>query len=166
VRGGASDHGVKDSVSDPVPTGFRQAEPDERPRSDSEASEGTPIHQSGWNEYTSKEGLTSAPASQVRPSHYWTWRVLSAGFSAEECEAIRGIGRDVIVDHMLRAAEEGQPVRAEWCLSGELIDALRRTVGAEEPERVGPLLSCLPPGTRYEEVQLFLKCRKRHPDEF
>jgi ATP-dependent DNA helicase RecQ len=99
--------------------------------------------------------------AEARPCHYWTWRLLSAGFSVEECEAIREIGRDVILDHLLRAVEEGWPVRAEWCLSAELLEALRRTGGLEEPVQVRSLLSRLPSGTRYEEVQLFLKCRQR-----
>ena len=50
----------------------------------------------------------------VQPSHYWTWRLLSSGFTAEESAAIRGIRREVLLDHALRAVEEGRPFRAEW----------------------------------------------------
>ncbi|HUT95624.1 MAG TPA: RecQ family ATP-dependent DNA helicase [Thermoguttaceae bacterium] len=113
---------------------------------------------SGWFDNAPTEG---APAPEARPSHYWTWRLLSAGFCVEECEAIRGIGRDMILDHMVRAAEEGWPVRAEWCLSAELLEALRRVVTSEEPVAARSLLSRLPPGTRHKEVQLFLQCRKK-----
>jgi ATP-dependent DNA helicase RecQ len=105
------------------------------------------------------KGFSSRVRPAARPSHYWTWRLLSAGFSVEECEAVRQIGREEILDHMLRAVEEGWPVRVEWCLSGELVAALSRTASLEEPVR--SLLARLPPGTRYEEVQLFLKCRQR-----
>ena len=102
---------------------------------------------------------TSEPA--VQPSHYWTWRLLSAGFSAEECEAIRGIEREAVLDHALRAVESGWEVRAEWCLGAELLEALEEAVGRGDPQQIRPLMSQLPEGTRYEEVQLYLKCRRR-----
>ncbi len=98
--------------------------------------------------------------TEVRPSHYWTWRLLSAGLSARECEAIRGINRDEVVGHLLRALDEGRPVRADWCLGGELLAALEAAVGPQESAPIQPLLSRLPPGTRDAEVQLFLKCRR------
>jgi superfamily II DNA helicase RecQ len=41
--------------------------------------------------------------SVAHPSRYWTQRLLSAGFSVDECAAIRGLPRDVIVDHAHRA---------------------------------------------------------------
>ncbi len=105
---------------------------------------------------TSSEGGKSARPPADRPSHYWTWRLLSDGFSADECGAIRGIGRDVIVDHLLRAAEQGLPVRPEWCLSETLLRELRRLVTSEAPEPIASLLSQLPAGTRHEELRLFL----------
>jgi ATP-dependent DNA helicase RecQ len=95
----------------------------------------------------------------AQPSHYWTWRLLSAGFSADECQAIRGLSREVVLDHALRAMESGLPVRAEWCLSSEVLGALEKAVGPSHASHVRPLLSQLPAGACYEEVQLFLKCR-------
>ena len=103
----------------------------------------------------------SPRAGEVRPSHYWTWRLLKAGFSAEECKAIRGLERNVVLNHALRAVEEGWPVPDEWCLSPELLAALRATIGSEEPEQIRPILAELPPGATYAEVQLFLKCRRQ-----
>jgi len=95
----------------------------------------------------------------VRPSHYWTWRLLEAGFSVAECAAIRSLEPEEVLDHALRAIDSGWPVEARWCLSAELLSALEAVVGGEPPEEIRPLLAQLPPGTRYEEVQLFLKCR-------
>jgi len=110
-----------------------------------------------------------ATSSVVQPSHYWTWRVLAAGFSIVECMAIRGQSREVVLDHVLRAVESGWPVQAHWCLPPELLRALDRLVGADPPEQIRPLLPHLPPGTQYEEVQLYLKCRahriREHSDE-
>lgn len=94
------------------------------------------------------------------PSHYWTWRLLSAGFSAQECEAIRGLSREAILEHVIRAVEEGWPVRMERCLSAELLRALDAVVGPDQPAEIRPLLARLPSGTRYAEVQLYLMCRR------
>ncbi len=54
------------------------------------------------------------PPAGSQPSHYWTWRLLTAGFAPEECAAIRGLSADVVLDHALRAADCGWPVQAEW----------------------------------------------------
>ena len=50
--------------------------------------------------------LLSPLSPSSRPSHYWTWRLLSAGFSVEECAAIRGLSREVIEEHARRAEGE------------------------------------------------------------
>jgi ATP-dependent DNA helicase RecQ len=47
------------------------------------------------------------PSSITPPAHYWTRRLLSAGFSVDECAAIRRLPRDVILDHARRGEEEG-----------------------------------------------------------
>ena len=99
-----------------------------------------------------------------RPSHYWTWRLLSKGFSPDECQAIRGLGRKTIVDHALRAVEEGMPVQPEWCLAAELLTALENLVDPAQPPATSSLLPQLPPDTRREEVDLYLKCRRQTPE--
>jgi hypothetical protein len=100
---------------------------------------------------------TTSPAAQ--PSHYWTWRLLAGGFSPAECATIRGMTTDVVLDHALRAIDSGSAVEVGWLLSADLTARLERLIGDREPERIRPLLAKLPRGTRYEEVQLFLKCR-------
>jgi hypothetical protein len=79
----------------------------------------------------------------------------------EECMAIRGLRQEVVLDHALRAAESGWAVRPEWCLSPELLAALQAVTGDAVPQQIRPLLAQLPPGTRYEEVQFYLKSRIR-----
>jgi hypothetical protein len=84
---------------------------------------------------------------------------LAAGFAADDCVAIRGIARDVVLDHALRAIDNGWAVEVQWLLDARLIAALAELVGDKQPERIRPLLAKLPNGTRYEEVQLYIKCR-------
>jgi ATP-dependent DNA helicase RecQ len=99
-----------------------------------------------------------------QPSHYWTWRLLAAGFAPEESAAIRGFSPDVVLDHALRAADCGWPVQAEWFLEPGLLARLEKLIGDEPPARIRPLLARLPAGTRYEHVQFFLKCRGQTGD--
>jgi ATP-dependent DNA helicase RecQ len=94
-----------------------------------------------------------------QPQHYWTWRLLSQGFKVDECMQIRGLAREVVLDHALRAMESGCRVEVGWFLSPHVCQAISQVVGDAVPARIRPLMAKLPAGIRYEEVQLFLKCR-------
>jgi hypothetical protein len=98
--------------------------------------------------------------AESHPPHYWTWRLLAAGFTPVECATVRGMEEDVVLDHALRAVEAGWQVQAAWFLSPELTATLESVIGPTDPQRIRPLLSRLPPGTRYGHVQWFLACRK------
>ena len=80
-------------------------------------------------------------------------------FLGGQCLAIRGITRETLLDHLLQAAESGLAISAAWCLTEEKIAALNRVIGENPPKQIRPLLPQLPPGTCYEEVQIYLKCR-------
>ena len=101
-----------------------------------------------------------AAASGARASHYWTWRLLAAGFTPDECATIRGIDGDVVLDHALRAADEGWRIESGWFLTAQLAAAMEQVIGPADPQRIRPLLPQLPRGVRYEQVQWFLKCRR------
>jgi len=107
-------------------------------------------------------GRQDACPTDGRPSHYWTWRLLSDGYSAAECAEIRGVAPEEVLDHLLRAAENGLSVQIGWLLSPEQITALEKAVGPEPPQRLRPLLAKLPQGIQYEHLQLFLRCRTSH----
>jgi ATP-dependent DNA helicase RecQ len=102
-----------------------------------------------------------AADGRIRPSYYWTWRLLADGFTAEECTAIRGISREIMLDHAARAVENGLVVRAEWLITPKTLDAMQSTIGPEPQPQIRSLLEQLPPGTTYEEIELFLKCRRQ-----
>ena len=104
-------------------------------------------------------GPPEAPLA-APPSHYWTWRMLAAGFTPEECAAARSLASEVVLDHALRAADEGHPVEAAWFLAPERIARIERLLGDDPPTRLRPLLEKLPRGTRYEELQLVVKSRR------
>ncbi len=47
---------------------------------------------------------SDASAPPAHPSHYWTERLLAAGFTVDECAAIRGLSRDTIIEHAREAS--------------------------------------------------------------
>ena len=101
----------------------------------------------------------SDAAPEIHPSYYWTWRLLKAGFSLDECAAVRRLDRGVILDHALEAVENGYPVRPESCLGPGLLAALESVAAGADILQIQPIMAKLPAGTRQEEVLLFLKCR-------
>ncbi len=96
------------------------------------------------------------PEIDRQPTHYWTWRLLNKGFSVAECAAIRGLSAEEILDHAICAAREGRRVELEWCLSADLVRELESAVAGTRVADPDILLGRLPPGTRREEVLLFL----------
>ena len=98
----------------------------------------------------------------AQPDWYWTWKVLAAGCSLEECERIRQLERNVIWEHLLAAAHAGQQVPAQWVLSPAQIGYLERLLadlgGQAEDEPVHPL----PDGVEPAQWRLFLLHRHQH----
>jgi hypothetical protein len=105
--------------------------------------------------------LPDLPAGAKSRPFYWTYRLLAAGFSPRDCSAIRRLDEEVILDHALHAVESGWLFHAKWCLSAELLQTLDRLVGRDPHPMIRTILAQAPPGTRYQEVQLFLQCRER-----
>ena len=46
-----------------------------------------------------RQPAASLASPPRHPSHYWTQRLLSAGFTVDECAAIRGSPREVVLEH-------------------------------------------------------------------
>ncbi|MHC4402083.1 MAG: RecQ family ATP-dependent DNA helicase [Planctomycetota bacterium] len=149
----------------------RPAEPAKTPPTLESEEPGAPVSTAGGIEAPQlppdatrlPASTASAEEAKARPSHYWTWRLLSAGFSAAECEIIRGAGPEMILHDVLRAVDEGWPVRVEWCLSEERLATLQKAVGSMSAAHVDAWLAELPPGAARWEGELFLKCRTVPP---
>jgi superfamily II DNA helicase RecQ len=101
----------------------------------------------------------SQASEHVHPPHYWTWRVLASGFSADECRQIRQLTAEELREHLLSAAQDGQPVDPRWLLTGAQIKALdnllRGGSSRDEPDR----WRNLPQGVTDQDARLFVLCR-------
>ena len=161
----AAGHSPKKTPHEPGPvaaTTPTQSHPMQKPPSapepnavvDERGSEAPPSAAASTVSFTSRDETSG------QPSHYWTWRLLTAGFNPDECGAIRAIDPDTVLDHALRAADAGLHVDARWFLSAELIAQIEKIAPQSPAARIRPLLERLPRGTRYEAVQLVLKTRR------
>ena len=65
-----------------------------------------PENTSGERRVDSGEPSIHHSAFNIQHSSYWTQRLLSAGFTVEECIAIRGLSREVILEHSRLAERE------------------------------------------------------------
>ncbi|MBN2024600.1 MAG: RecQ family ATP-dependent DNA helicase [Pirellulales bacterium] len=108
---------------------------------------------------TRREASPACPAEQG--DSYWTWRLLAAGFSLDECVRVRGLPRETLVDHAIQAAADGRPVPVELCFDPRAMERLRRVVlpGQEEPDLA--TRDGLPDGISRKEVLLYLRCRSK-----
>jgi ATP-dependent DNA helicase RecQ len=97
---------------------------------------------------------------EPRPDHYWTWRLLYEGYSPRQCAVIRRLEPEDVLDHAVRAAEDGNTVLAQWFLDRKQIAAIERVLGDDPPRQIRPLLKRLPREIRYQHVELVLRCRQ------
>jgi len=82
---------------------------------------------------------TTNPDSNGHPPHYWTWRLLLAGFRPDECAAIRGLSDEQVWEHALCAAHSGWPVDSTWYDSPSRRKELERARAAHRKAGVSGL---------------------------
>ncbi len=102
-----------------------------------------------WDSAAPTESMSTMMASinttteSQRDDVYWTWRLLSDGYSPEDCAAIRRISKNALVDHLVTAVARHYEVKLEWFMSGE--DArLMLKIAAAGPEASPRLRGLLP----------------------
>ncbi|HZZ73827.1 MAG TPA: RecQ family ATP-dependent DNA helicase [Pirellulales bacterium] len=95
----------------------------------------------------------------ARPPYYWTWRLLSSGYTPSECAAIRQLSFEEILQHALEALAAELPVEESWFIPPALAERLHALVDLNEPQPIRHLLQALPRDTGQLQVQWYLKCR-------
>ena len=98
---------------------------------------------------------------QVRPSFFWTWRLLSEGYSLDHVMQIRQLDKRAVFDHATRAAENDLQIEVQWLLDEPTQKTLAQFVEENDGKRLPQLLAALPSGIESHELSLFLKTRTR-----
>jgi hypothetical protein len=71
-----------------------------------------------------------APSPTNHPDYYWTWRVVSAGCTPDECGQIRRLDQAEVWDHLRQAAGAGLEMRAADVFTPTEISRLLLLAGA------------------------------------
>ncbi len=91
-----------------------------------------------------QKNARAAPAAQ--PRHYWTWRLLSAGFTLWECMHLQNGSEGEILQEARRAHAEGMRIELEWLFSASQLAALERYFHAGQTDdaekELPPTISC------------------------
>jgi ATP-dependent DNA helicase RecQ len=98
----------------------------------------------------------------VQPTFYWTWKLLTEGYTREQLTQVRKIDQATVFDHAIQAGENGLPLEASWLLDQETISELENFVANHPSERPSNLLAKLPPHLKAQYLMYFVKCRKTH----
>ena len=96
-------------------------------------------------------------AGSMKPSYFWTWRLLADGYQIGHLQQVRQLDHATIFDHATRAIENGLPARAEWLLSASQLQVLRAYVAANSAAGTSELLGGVPEGISPCELLYFLK---------
>jgi len=96
------------------------------------------------------------------PSHYWTWRCLSAGLTLAEIGTMRSLAVDDMLAHIERAIEADWQVVPTWFIEPAHVERLQEflTEGMS-PSRIRPILERLGGGADPQRVRLYLKWHTR-----
>jgi ATP-dependent DNA helicase RecQ len=109
----------------------------------------------------SRAEASAACASPQHSAHYWTYRLLTAGFSIDDCQQIRSLDRQEILKHVLAAAREGQRCELEWIMNRQRQAEIGRVVVNGAANSLAAVLSSLPPTISAEEAELFWRSKQR-----
>lgn len=94
----------------------------------------------------------------VKPTFFWTWRLLADGYSATHLQQVRGIDLETVFEHAILAAQNQLSIEPEWLLSEASIEQLKSLMREVESSELNDLLSELPPSVSPQQLRYYLKC--------
>ena len=97
--------------------------------------------------------------SSTEAAHYWTWRLFDAGFSLDECMAIRNIDRETVWEHAVAAAEDGLRLDPRRFFAEETLKEMEASVGEVNREEIELAVPRLLRQFGAREARLYLACR-------
>ncbi len=96
----------------------------------------------------------NAPPAVETPDYYWTWRLLSEGYTPEQCQKVRGYSADQLWDQACQALAQGLTLEVRRLFSESHWRWLELH-GREVPPADEPSTRALPDGLEYHHVRLY-----------
>lgn len=110
---------------------------------------------------TEGSSLTRIDSPRHAPDYYWTWRLLVAGLSLEECTQIRRISAETAYDQLLRAVRGGLTAEWRWVMTAAKWKQLGEWLDAVPTAELSSRMQSLPTGISFRDVQLYVLCREQ-----
>jgi hypothetical protein len=95
----------------------------------------------------------------VQPSFYWTWKLLSDGYSINDLQQVRQLELTTVYDHLIRAAETDLKIEPDWLLNQIEIESLETFVAANDGASISRLLEMIPPELTTQQLLFYWKYR-------
>jgi ATP-dependent DNA helicase RecQ len=102
---------------------------------------------------------------EARPAYYWTWRLLSDGYTPIECTQIRALSIGEMLDHLMQAVDGGLQVDLSWVLTDAQSDKLRELALSGSSVSFRDMSPRLPDDLLPEHLLLYVKMRPNGRDE-
>ncbi len=100
-------------------------------------------------------------AGVIQPSFFWTWRLLSDGYSLDHLRQVRQLDESTIYEHAIQAAEHRLPVEPAWLLSPAQLKTLADFVSENPNTSRVDLVSNLPREINTQQLMYYLKSTAR-----
>ena len=97
----------------------------------------------------------------MKPSYYWTWRLLADGYAPQHLLQIRQLDKATIFDHVNRAVENGLPCHSNWLLSDQQVATLEEFIDDQDAPDLAELMANIPDGVNASELMYFFNLQKR-----
>jgi ATP-dependent DNA helicase RecQ len=115
---------------------------------------------------TSDKAAPPPPAAKEQsplsaPPHYWTWRLLADGYSPQQCLQIRNLTRELLLEHLLEAVDQGLEVSPEWALSAEKIGLIAAACRGRDSIGLRTLIEELHGFVAPAELEIYLAATAR-----
>lgn len=94
----------------------------------------------------------------IKPSFYWTWRLLADGYSASHLQQVRGIDLATVYEHAILASQNQLSVKPTWLLSEYELIELEKLLSDAGTDRLNDLLLHLPPSISPQQLRYYLTC--------
>ena len=105
----------------------------------------------------SSHRIDSAAKTVIKPSYFWTWRLMKEGFSLAEVQQVRQIDENTVVEHLNIAAENSFEIDSGWLLSEQQISELENFVDQHRGQTRTTMISQLPNSLTSLQLIYYLK---------
>ncbi len=97
----------------------------------------------------------------VKPSFYWTWKLLSDGYSKRQVEQARQINGEMLASHLLMAGENQLSLQPAWLLTSDDIERLQQYLRDQRTDDKTKLVSNLPGCLTTQKLMYYLQLRSQ-----